>query len=157
MKAQLNDIHRPVQREAMVRKARDLLSGNETALLIFTDGRNLNLDAPDGEAYTAWWIIAEHRTPDKVIICQKHLEHGRMDVYIADYTRKERRSSDNRFKVFLAHVRHIGTTDTTWAEFAEVAPGAQPYPPPVTSTGIKRGRLPWMGTGPFLFHDQPDH
>lgn len=59
----------------MIRTARELLGGGETALVIYTDGRNLELDAPDGEASSGRWHIADHRTPDRVIIYRKNATH----------------------------------------------------------------------------------
>jgi hypothetical protein len=107
----------------MLHDAGELLSENETALVIFRKGPNLDLDAPDGKAYTGWWKMAERRTPDKVIIYRTGLAEGMHEVFVANYAGKERRDSDGRFKVYLTCVQYAGMTDVSWTKFVKGKPG----------------------------------
>jgi hypothetical protein len=107
----------------MIQDALELLHGSETALIVYTDGHELDLDAPDGKAFTAWWRMAESRAPDKVIIYRTNSADNRSGVYIADYAGKERRPSDGRFKVYLACVEFAGETTVSWTSFVNGSKG----------------------------------
>jgi hypothetical protein len=102
----------------MIQDALELLHGSETALVVKTDGSNMDLDAPDGKAFVAWWYLKESRTPDKVIIYLTEPNDKSTEVYVANYVSKERRPGDSKSKIYLADVKYAGETSTSWALFA---------------------------------------
>ena len=102
----------------MLKSARELLKEDESLLVILTDGHQLNLDATDGDASTAWWRMAEKRNTDKVVIYHRKLSNDGAAIYKADFVRKERRESDGRFKIYLTRVDYLGETSSSWSQFA---------------------------------------
>jgi hypothetical protein len=109
----------------MVQNARDLLEERETLLLIFTDGKNLDLDTGDGYASTGWWRMSPRRNPNRVVIYHKHSPGHDARIYIGDFVGKEQRPSDRRYKIIFALPRFIGETSATWPEFANDGKGMQ--------------------------------
>lgn len=99
-------------------KARDLVDQNESAIVIFTDGTHLHLNA-DGTGTTGYWVINPGRTVDKVIIYHRRQSSDANDVYIGNYSDVAASPEDGRYNINLIGLRFVGSTTANWHEFAE--------------------------------------
>jgi len=99
-------------------KARVLINDDESAVVIFTDGTHFHFEA-DGKGTTGYWVISPNHEVDKVVIYQRGESAEVNDVYVATYAGVVPSPIEGRYTVNLKDVRHVGTTDANWHEFAE--------------------------------------
>ena len=98
-------------------KAKDLISTNETALVLYTHGDEFIIQENQRGA-TGEWKIDPQRKFDKVIIYRRDSDTGANDVFVAIPIIREK-TVENRYKIYLAKIRFIGVTKLNWIEFAE--------------------------------------
>ena len=99
-------------------KARDFIKPGENVIVIFTHG--IHFDLRDGNTgSTGQWNIDPNRPVDRVIIYHRNDEMNTNTLYIANHAGVEPADREGRYNIQLTHVQYIGTTSTTWVEFAE--------------------------------------
>ncbi len=105
-------------------KATDLLKKGEVALVISTDGRDLEMDSK-GFGQSGQWRMNPNHQVHKVIIYKRDKSRNTQEIYVAEHVGVTEADMPRRFVVSLANIRNVGTTTSTWHEFAEVKKGAQ--------------------------------
>lgn len=104
-------------------KARDLITQQESAIVIFTDGTHLHMNT-DGTGTTGYWVINPERTVDKVIIYHRRQSSDVNDVYIGNYLDVIASPEEGRYNINLTGLHLVDSTKANWHEFAES--GANP-------------------------------
>lgn len=99
-------------------KARDLIAENESAIVIFTDGRNFHIER-DGSGSTGNWKLDPSREYDTVIIYERDWDGESNQLYLAVPIDVLESSHEGRYVIQLKNIRSVGTTETNWLEFAE--------------------------------------
>jgi len=103
--------------------AKNILEDDESAVVIFTDGKGWKV-FDGGFAMTGDWVIDQHLAVDRAIIYKRDKATNRTDVYLGKpldvYPSKLKR----RFVIRLSDVSYVGTTDNNWSEFTESKKGA---------------------------------
>ena len=113
-------------------KAIDFLIPGEKALVVFTDGLNLTI-RPDGTGTSGNWIVNPHRRADKIIIdpvaystetrITNEIFMGQQNGIIGPTPDDDRRYISWHF----IDLKHVGTTDMNWKEFAETGSAPVKY------------------------------
>lgn len=105
-------------------KANDIVKTNETAMMIFTDGRNLTMKE-DGTGSSGVWRINRNAAPDKVIVY--HRNGNRNEIYLGDFVQLSP-SNEIRFPgrlvVEFVNLEFVGTTALNWNEFTDTKHGS---------------------------------
>ncbi|MFN2502070.1 MAG: hypothetical protein ABR530_08670 [Pyrinomonadaceae bacterium] len=107
-------------------KAQDLLKKGETAMVIFTDGNNFEINE-GGLGRTGHWRIRENAGADKVIIYFRNKVKKENEIFIAEFVRLHHSRDagfERRFAVEFKNARSLGTTDSNWIEFMGARRGA---------------------------------
>jgi len=103
-------------------KAIDFLTPGETAIVLFTDGRNLTI-RPDGTGASGNWIINPRRPTDKIIIYRRDTTDTRItnEIFIGQHNGVSGPTpgDDRRYIVAFIDLKSAGITDMNWSEFAE--------------------------------------
>jgi hypothetical protein len=107
-------------------KAADILKPNETAILVFTDGRNLVID-PSGTSESGVWVIKKNLSVEKVIIYFRNKSKNVNEIYLGDFTGlipSKIKDLEHRFVVKFENNEFKGTTDENWNGFTGAKRGA---------------------------------
>jgi hypothetical protein len=107
-------------------KAKETLKNNETAIIIFTDGRGLTINE-DGTSESGVWIINKNASADKVIVYFRNKEKNTNEIYLGNFIQllpSTEKGYENRFVVEFGDVNFVGTTDSNWNEFTDTKRGA---------------------------------
>ena len=103
-------------------KAIDFLKQGETAIVFFTDGRNLIIRS-NGTGTSGNWIINPKRRADKIIIYRRDTTDIQItnEIFIGHHNGVTGPipDDDRRYIVAFINLRSCGTTDMNWSEFAE--------------------------------------
>jgi hypothetical protein len=99
-------------------RARDILSGGESGVVIFTDGSNLHIDDAS-KGTTGNWKMDPNRQFDKVIIYKRDRETRTNVVYLAIPMGITESPEEGRYVIELANIRRVGITDENWPGFSE--------------------------------------
>lgn len=107
-------------------KAQEILENDETAVVIFTDGLNLNISA-DGMSASGVWRIDKNLSVDKVIIYLRNKSKKVNEIYIGDFvelTPSQVKGYENRLAVEFNNAVCAGETDENWNGFTSTKRGA---------------------------------
>ncbi len=107
-------------------KAKEMVDLGHTAMMIFTDGRNLIINN-DGTGSSGVWRINKNSTPDKVIVYFRNREKDQNEIYIGDFVQllpSTEKAYPNRFVVEFVDMKFKGFTDLNWNEFTGTSQGA---------------------------------
>jgi hypothetical protein len=104
-------------------KARDLIEAGESAVAIFTRGKQFVL-RQDGTGYTGNWVIKPKKKVDKVIIYKRDSSGNNHEVFVGTLVEIIDSEEEGRRQVNMSDIRPAGTTDDNWNEFTETKPGA---------------------------------
>jgi hypothetical protein len=99
-------------------KAKNLVHKNESAIVLFTRGPEFRIE-DDKTGSTGEWKMSRERQFIKVIIYLRGADIRSNDLYIADPTGITDGRHKGRYVIKLKNIRHVGTTDKNWYEFAE--------------------------------------
>lgn len=107
-------------------KAKNTLSKNETAVMIFTDGRNLVIN-DDGTGESGVWVVKKDLFVDKVIIYLRNKSKNSNEIFVGDFRHLEKsnlKGYERRFRILFNNLEYKGTTDENWNGFTETKRGA---------------------------------
>jgi hypothetical protein len=107
-------------------KAKEILKNGDTAVMIFTDGRNLKINA-DGKGESGVWVINRNLDTDKVIIYLRNKDRNINEIYLGDFshlTPSKIKGYENRFVVVFNNMKFIRTTNENWNGFTDTKRGA---------------------------------
>lgn len=112
----------------LIDRARDVLQSGQSAIVIFTDGREFK-HTPDGRGHTGYWVMDPKRPFEKVIIYRRDQKSGTNEVWTATpygiIPAPEPHS--DRYIIYLSSVKRAGTTGKKWFPFAETGPNPIRY------------------------------
>ncbi len=103
--------------------AKNIIENDESAVIIFTDGRGWKT-FDGGFATTGDWVIKGDFAVDKAIIYKRDKANNRNDVYLAKPLDVFPSKQSKRFVIRLSDVSFIGTTENNWCQFTESKKGA---------------------------------
>ena len=103
--------------------AKELISENETAIVVFTKGDNFIIN-DDQCGSTGFWKINPQRQFDKVIIYKRDSKNRTNEIYIANPIRVIPSPVDGRYIIELSSITLQDITDINWLEFT--GSGANP-------------------------------
>lgn len=117
--------------ERLIDMARELLKSGESAIVIFTDGRDFNRNR-DGSGQTGNWVIDPKRLFEKVIVYRRDKVFGKNEVYAATPVGvigpiHLTKSKQDRYAIKLSSVKLEGTTSEKWFSFAQTGPNPIRY------------------------------
>lgn len=107
-------------------KAKDVLKTGETAMMIFTDGRNLTI-TPDGRGTSGVWRINKNIAPDRVIVYFRNGDRQKNEIYLGDFVQllpSTEKAYPNRSVVEFMNMKSVGFTDSNWNEFTDTKRGS---------------------------------
>ncbi len=107
-------------------KAKETLKNDESAIMIFTDGRNLTLNK-NGTSASGVWRINKNLSVDKVIVYFRDKSENINKIYVGDYAGiipSEVRGLEHRFAVEFNNIVFVGETDENWNGFTDTKQGA---------------------------------
>jgi hypothetical protein len=107
-------------------KAKDLLKKNETALAIFTDGRNLKINE-GGNSVSGVWRLSNKLDVDKIIIYFRNKEKGVNEIYFGDFSTllpSNEKGLEHRFAVKFSNTEFAGQTTENWNGFTNTKRGS---------------------------------
>lgn len=107
-------------------KAKDIIEDNETALAIFTDGRNLKINV-GGKSISGVWRISNNLDVDKIIIYFRNKEKAINEIYIGDFNNllpSNEKGLEYRFAVEFINTKFVGQTMENWNGFTETKRGS---------------------------------
>lgn len=98
--------------------ARDVLSENQEAIVVFTHGRQLSFDSL-GNGYTGNWVIDPEMAEevDKVIIYLR-MEDTKNHVFLGNFAGTRLSKEAGRHVIRFTRLKEVGTTPSNWLEFA---------------------------------------
>lgn len=99
--------------------ARDIVKSGESAVLIFTDGRNLCIN-DDGSGFSGNWRVRRDVSLDKVVVYFRNKFKAINEVYVGDFVQliasSEFHLPDSRAFKFTG-MQYVGSTDANWNQF----------------------------------------
>ncbi len=98
-------------------KAKDLLTQNEKAIVLFTRGVHLVIEE-NGRGKTGNWKLDPKRDLDKVILYVRPEDSEIADVMIADHGGVELSNENRRYVINLENLINVGSTNLNWKEFS---------------------------------------
>lgn len=107
-------------------KAKEIINSNETAIMIFTDGRNLNINN-DETGTSGVWRINKKTTVDKVVVYCRNKTLNKNEIYLGDFTRllpSNEKDLPNRSVVQFTGMKFVGYTGSNWNEFTNTKQGS---------------------------------
>lgn len=104
--------------------AQSLLKAGQTAVAVFTRGRNLNLNA-DGTGTTGNWKVRGDLDVDKVIIYHRRDQYSN-EIYLADFDGVTE-AGEGRRTIHFVNASLKDSTEKTWSEFAEASQNPVKY------------------------------
>jgi len=104
--------------------AKSILKDDESAVVIFTDGKGLKI-FDGGFAITGDWVVDKNLAVDKAIIYKRDKLNNRTDVFLGKPMDVfPSKNLKKRYVIRLFDVSFVGTTDNNWCEFTESKRGA---------------------------------
>jgi len=103
--------------------AKNIIEDDESAIVIFTDGRGLKI-FDGGFAITGDWLIDRNLAVDKAIIYKRDKEKNLTEIFLGKPMDVFPSKTNRRFVVRLSDVSFVGTTENNWHEFTESKKGA---------------------------------
>lgn len=103
--------------------AKNMLENDESAVVIFTDGKGWKT-FDGGFAMTGDWVIDKNLAVDKAIIYKRDKSKKRTDVFLGKPLDVFPSKLKRRYVIRLSDVSFIGTTANNWHEFTESKKGA---------------------------------
>lgn len=107
-------------------KAKQTLRNNESAIMIFTDGRNLTLNE-NGTSESGVWRINKNLYVDKVIVYFRDKSKNTNKIYVGDYAGlipSKVKGLEHRFAVEFNNTEFAGETHENWNGFTDTKQGA---------------------------------
>lgn len=104
-------------------KARDLVRPRESAVAIFTRGKQFHC-RQDGAGYTGNWVINPKKKIDKVIIYKRDPNGNKHEIFVGTLVEIIDSEQAGRRQLSMANIRLAGTTTLNWNEFTETKHGA---------------------------------
>src|SRR5438309_11890453 len=104
--------------------AKELLSANETGIVVCTDGHLFNL-YDDGTGASGNLVVKKKPGVDKVIVYKQDKRRNRHDVYVGMFDGVRPSDEEGRRMIRMTRVRFVGTTDSNWNEFADLKSGGR--------------------------------
>lgn len=107
-------------------KAKEILKNNETAVMIFTDGRNLTINK-DGSGKSGVWVINKSLSVEKVIVYFRNKLRNVNEIYIGNFvglSPSEELGYENRHIVEFNKMNFAGMTKENWNGFTYTKQGA---------------------------------
>jgi len=103
-----------------VEKARDLLAGQEMAVVVFTHGLHFCLHS-NGTGDIGNWAINPEMVEcvDKVIVYLRDDQRRINKVFIGNYAGLKASPDKGRYLICFSRLREIGLTDRNWFDFAD--------------------------------------
>lgn len=95
--------------------ATSLLKRGESAVVVFTHGKYLNLKR-DGSGSTGNWVINKNRQIKKVVIYERTKTGN--EIYVASPTSITDSRDPGRSVIQFANLRYFGKTYFNWPEFS---------------------------------------
>lgn len=103
--------------------AKNIIEDDESAVVIFTDGRNLKT-FDGGFATTGNWVIDNNLAVDRAIIYKRSRAERQAEIYLGTPLDVYPSGEIRRYVIRLADFSFVGTTDCNWNEFTESKKGA---------------------------------
>ncbi len=104
---------------AELRSVTELLTPDESALAVFTHGRNFTLN-PDGTGSSGNWVIDPERRIDRFIVYSRSGPAGvPAEIYRAEYVGAAESTESGRFVVSFRAAELAGVTRESWPQFAD--------------------------------------
>ena len=103
--------------------AKNIIEDDESAIVIFTDGKGLKI-FDGGFATTGDWVIDRNLMVDKAIIYKRDREKNLTEVFLGKPMDVFPAKTNRRFVVRLSDVSFVCTTENNWQEFTESKKGA---------------------------------
>lgn len=108
-------------------KAKELLKTGETALVIFTDGRNLQINKGGARSASGVWRVDKNLSVDRVIVYLRNKSKNLNEIYIGDFaglSPSQVENLENRFVVEFDNAELAGETEENWNGFTNAKRGA---------------------------------
>ena len=97
-------------------KALELLSVNESAIVLFTRGLHFHIEG-HGLGRTGNWKIDANRKVDKVILYVRPDDSKTANIFLADHSGILPSDPDRRYVILLSNLKNVGSTSLTWKDF----------------------------------------
>lgn len=107
-------------------KAKDIVGGGESAVLIFTDGRNLKINE-DGTGHSGNWRVKLDARADKVVVYFRNKLKNVNEIYLGDFVQLIASTEPhlpNRRAFKFTGMKYVGATDANWNQFTGASQGA---------------------------------
>lgn len=97
---------------------RDILDPRETALLLFTRNKQLEVNE-DATGYSGNWILSPNRGYSRIVLYKRDSSSPGGMILSATHVETKKSAQPRRYRVFFADCVTHGRTNRTWKEFAE--------------------------------------
>lgn len=99
--------------------AREVISPNQEAVVVFTHGDNFFVDAL-GNGYTGNWVVNPDNLEDvdKVIVYLRRDGANINRIFLGNYAGCRKSPEAGRQEIRFNHLQEIGMTYSNWIEFA---------------------------------------
>ena len=107
-------------------KAKEIIKNKETAVMIFTDGKNLEINS-DGKGKSGVWRINKNASVEKVLIYFRNKSKNVNEIYLGNFIQlipSTEKDYANRFAVKFDDMKFVGFTKLNWNEFTDTKQGA---------------------------------
>ena len=103
-----------------IKKAKDLIKGDELAVVVFTKGIHFTYDTL-GNGETGNWVVDKEvlEDVDKVIIYLRDEDKGTNRIFQGNYSGVRKSPEENRHTIRFSRLTEVGTTSSNWNEFAD--------------------------------------
>jgi hypothetical protein len=101
-------------------KASDVISKNESAVVLFTRGSHFNFDSI-GNGESGKWVLNPDQleTIDRVIIYLRDDEKEVNKIFLANYSGYRKSDDSRRIYVRFSKIHEVGIAGVNWVDFAE--------------------------------------
>jgi hypothetical protein len=101
-------------------KAREVITRNESAVVLFTRGLHFTYDS-SGNGESGIWVLNPKKLEnvDKVIIYLRDEDKKVNKLYIANYSGYRKSDLPRRFYINFSQIQETGRTGANWMDFAE--------------------------------------
>lgn len=99
--------------------ANEVISNNQSAIVIFTHGEHFSYDAA-GNGSTGKWVVDPETVEevDKVIIYLRRESESINRIFLGNYAGSRASDIPKRHIIRFSKLQEVGTTDSNWTEFA---------------------------------------
>jgi hypothetical protein len=107
-------------------KANEIIEDNKTAVMIFTDGLNLEINR-DGSGKSGVWVISPKAEVDKVIVYFRNKTRNINEIYVGDFsglTPSQIKGYENRLTINFNNMKFAGFTRANWNQFTGTKRGS---------------------------------